>query len=162
MALEPITRTEKIMSGESLTPITREEMFLAKAAGMDVDTPEPITRREKFLSKISGGGGGGGASLETCSVAFCTDSWAVEPDDFVSITYSALVDGTITTKKVLCSDANFFGTYADVVKGTIFYCELTENFRSSYDSNTYYSELCDRLSWCFIIDGDGSIGFWND
>lgn len=33
MALEPITRTEQIMSGESLTPITREEMFLAKAGG---------------------------------------------------------------------------------------------------------------------------------
>ena len=57
MALEPITRAEQIMSGKSLEPITREEMFLAKAAGMDVNTPEPITRREMFLSKISGGGG---------------------------------------------------------------------------------------------------------
>lgn len=53
MALEPITRAEQIMSGESLTPITREEMFLAKAAGMDVFTPKPITRREMFLSQIS-------------------------------------------------------------------------------------------------------------
>lgn len=58
MALEPITRAEQIMSGEILEPITREEMFLAKAAGMDVTTPEPITRREMFLSQISGGGGG--------------------------------------------------------------------------------------------------------
>lgn len=57
MALEPITRAEQIMSGKSLEPITREEMFLAKAAGMDVDTPEPITRREMFLSNISGGSG---------------------------------------------------------------------------------------------------------
>lgn len=57
MALEPITRAEQIMSGESLDPITREEMFLAKAAGMDVDTPEPITRREMFLSMIQPGGG---------------------------------------------------------------------------------------------------------
>lgn len=59
MALEPITRAEQIMSGEGLTPITREEMFLAKAAGRDVETPPPITRREMFLSKISGGSGGG-------------------------------------------------------------------------------------------------------
>lgn len=64
MALEPITRAEQIMSGKSLEPITREEMFLAKAAGMDVDTPEPITRREMFLSKISGGSGGGGESAD--------------------------------------------------------------------------------------------------
>lgn len=59
MALEPITRAEQIMSGESLEPITREEMFLAKAAGMDVDTPEPITRREMFLSMIQPGDGSG-------------------------------------------------------------------------------------------------------
>ena len=49
------------MSGENLTPITRKEMFLAKAAGQDVETPEPITREEMFLSMISGGGGGGGS-----------------------------------------------------------------------------------------------------
>lgn len=59
--MEAITREEKIMSGENLTPITREEMFLAKAAGQDVKTPEPITRKEMFLSKISGGGTGGGS-----------------------------------------------------------------------------------------------------
>lgn len=63
MALEPITRAEQIMSGEGLTPITREELFLAKAAGMDVDTPEPITRREMFLSQISGGSGGGSSPV---------------------------------------------------------------------------------------------------
>jgi hypothetical protein len=55
--MEAITREEKIMSGENLTPITRKEMFLAKAAGQDVKTPQPITREEMFLSKISSGGG---------------------------------------------------------------------------------------------------------
>jgi hypothetical protein len=54
--MEAITREEKIMSGENLTPITRKEMFLAKAVGQDVKTPEPITREEMFLSKIGGGG----------------------------------------------------------------------------------------------------------
>ena len=64
--MEAITREEKIISGENLTPITRKEMFLAKAAGMDVETPEPITREEIFLSKIQGGSGGGtgGDSVE--------------------------------------------------------------------------------------------------
>lgn len=56
--MKAITRKEKIMSGENLTPITRKEMFLAKAAGQNVETPEPATREEMFLSKISGGSGG--------------------------------------------------------------------------------------------------------
>lgn len=47
------------MSGEKLTPITRKEMFLAKAAGQNIKTPEPITREEMFLSNISGGGTSG-------------------------------------------------------------------------------------------------------
>lgn len=40
-----------------MTPITRREMFMAKAAGEDVPTLEPVTREEYFLSQISGGGG---------------------------------------------------------------------------------------------------------
>ena len=57
--MDPITREEKLMVGEQLEPITRKEMFLAKAAGMDIETPEPITREEMFISMISGGGGAG-------------------------------------------------------------------------------------------------------
>ena len=38
-------------------PITREEQFLAAAAGEDVQTPEPITRTEQYLAKIAEGGG---------------------------------------------------------------------------------------------------------
>ena len=58
------------MAGEQLEPITRKEYFLAKAAGMDVETPEPITREEMFLSMISGGGtggSGGGGSIPSVS-----------------------------------------------------------------------------------------------
>lgn len=42
MALEPITRQEKIIAGQDLTP---------------------ITRMEKFLKQFGGGGGGGGGSV---------------------------------------------------------------------------------------------------
>ena len=45
MALEPITRKEKIIAGENLEPITRLEKFLKEYGG----------------SGGSGGGGGGGA-----------------------------------------------------------------------------------------------------
>lgn len=61
--MEAITREEKIISGENLTPITRKEMFLAKASGQDVKTPEPITREEMFLSKISSEGSGSDSAL---------------------------------------------------------------------------------------------------
>ena len=46
----------------NIKPITREEMFLAKAGGQDVETPEPITRREKLLQGIIDNGGGGGST----------------------------------------------------------------------------------------------------
>lgn len=62
--MDPITREEKLMAGEQLEPITRKEYFLAKAAGMDVETPEPITREEMFLSMISGGGTGGSGGAD--------------------------------------------------------------------------------------------------
>lgn len=42
---------------DNLNPITREELFLAKAAGMNVQTPTPITRVEKFLDRIGKTGG---------------------------------------------------------------------------------------------------------
>ena len=40
-----------------MDPITRKEMFLAKAAGQNVTTPKPITREEMFLAKIAENGG---------------------------------------------------------------------------------------------------------
>ena len=71
MAIEPITREEKLMakaSGEDLPeikPITRREMFLAKAGGQDIEVPTPITREEMFLQKIAeNGGGSGGGDLD--------------------------------------------------------------------------------------------------
>lgn len=50
-----------------LNPITRKEMFLAAAAGQDIELPKPITRKEMFLAKIaeqanSGGGNSGGGT----------------------------------------------------------------------------------------------------
>lgn len=48
----------------ALEPITREEKYLAKAAGQSVEVPEPITRKEMFLDAVAkrgGGSSGGGA-----------------------------------------------------------------------------------------------------
>ena len=41
------------------TPVTNEEKFAARAAGMVVDVPTPVTRMEKYLNAIGEGGGGG-------------------------------------------------------------------------------------------------------
>lgn len=49
---------------EKLDPITREEIFMAEAAGDSVPSLDPITRKEHFLKRIAenaGSGGGGGA-----------------------------------------------------------------------------------------------------
>lgn len=70
MALEPITRQEKIIAGENLTPITRMEMFLKNFVG-------------------SGGGSGGGAittlhinitsiNMETIEPIFTADKTPAE------------------------------------------------------------------------------------
>ena len=45
-----------------MEPVTRKEMFLAKAGGQSVATPEPITREEIFLQRIAENGGSGGGS----------------------------------------------------------------------------------------------------
>lgn len=58
MALEPITRQEKIIAGQDLTPITRMEMFLKQYGG--------------------GGGGGGGSDGATFTPSVSADgtlSW---------------------------------------------------------------------------------------
>lgn len=43
MALEPITRKEKIISGQDLTPITRMEKFLKDFGGGGGSVPKPLT-----------------------------------------------------------------------------------------------------------------------
>lgn len=57
---DAITRQEKLLAGVSIKPITREEMFLAKLAGQNVNTPEPITRKEKLMQRIIDNGISGG------------------------------------------------------------------------------------------------------
>lgn len=96
--MKAITREEKIISGENLTPITRKEMFLAKAAGMDVATPEPITREEMFLSKISGSGGGsGGTGGVELNIAYGD----TEPEDITKLWCKTSKAQKVTAKKEL-------------------------------------------------------------
>lgn len=61
---DPVTRQEQLLSaiatgGDIISPITREEMYLAYMAGdTSVVLPEPITRKEQFLYQACLNGGG--------------------------------------------------------------------------------------------------------
>lgn len=65
---EPVTRQEQLLSaiatgGDIISPVTREEMYLAYMAGdTSIVLPEPVTRKEQFLYQacMNGGGASGG------------------------------------------------------------------------------------------------------
>ena len=87
---DPVTRREQLLSaiatgGDILSPVTREEMYLAYLAGdTSVVLPEPITRKEQFLYQacLNGGGGGGGTEITDGIVvkARDADGYATEVD----------------------------------------------------------------------------------
>ena len=62
--MEAISRTEKILDGQDLEPISRKEHFLAKMMGKDVETPGPISREEHFLQAIIDKGTGSSEDVD--------------------------------------------------------------------------------------------------
>ena len=55
--LNPITRTERLLDGEDLTPTNREEMFIKRIYDKTQAIPEPVNRKEYFLKKAGEAGG---------------------------------------------------------------------------------------------------------
>ena len=111
-------------------PITREEMFLSRAGGYNVEVPEPITRKEMFLQKIientgsggsGGGSSGGGGSLEkTFTVKqevaeFLADFPTSECSRFLAV-YTSTNGSTVSGVKVNCGGKN---SNAIVMQGAI-------------------------------------------
>lgn len=75
---EPVTREEQLLSaiatgGNILSPVTRQEMYLAYLAGdTSINLPEPVTRKEQFFYQacLTGGSGGEGITpVGTKSIA---------------------------------------------------------------------------------------------
>lgn len=86
MELEPITRQEKIIAGQDLTPITRQEMFLKKFGG--------------------GGGSGGSADAVLYTAQTLTDAQKKQARDNIEAAITDFVvnatfsqDGTVSADK---------------------------------------------------------------
>jgi hypothetical protein len=66
--VEPITREEKLWSGEDIEPITREEQYIKHIYDKTQKIPsKPITRKEMLLEK-AGDGGGSDVTIKQLSV----------------------------------------------------------------------------------------------
>ncbi len=97
----------------ALEPITREEIFMAKAGGQNVETPEPITRKEQFLAAIAGnsGSGGGGTNSDVVHIG------AEAPTDNAALWVDTDEEGVnvVTTETPITTADN--GKFLRVVDG---------------------------------------------
>lgn len=163
--MKAITREEKIMSGENLTPITRKELFLAKAAGQVVETPMPITREEMFLDNIQGGSGGSTLPRQQ-KVVDITENGTVE----VTPDYGYTLSKVTANVNV---DAELFVDTGDVemfclIDGKL--STLEEELRERGGSGNVYIQMVETLpeklivsdpnfvSYCYVVDSTG-IGY---
>lgn len=104
---DPVTRQEQLLSaiatgGDIISPITREEMYLAYLAGdTSIALLEPITRKEQFLYQacLNGGSGGGGTEITDGIVvkARDADGYATEVDFYSG-------DGVVYPKQFVGSE----------------------------------------------------------
>ena len=89
MALEPITRQEKIIAGQDLTPITRMEMFLKQFGG-------------------GGGGGGGSADAVLYTAQTLTDAQKKQARENVDAAIADyIVNGTVNSDNTVTLDKTF-------------------------------------------------------
>ena len=135
---------------ENLTPITRKETFLAKAAGQDVETPTPVTREEVFLDAIAKGGGGGLPAVTSADngkvLGVVDGAWATQSNLFVvNVTLNAqyvnVADKTFSEisaaidagKEVVCIRNNTIYILASKLSSTIYFAD----FRAGANSMHY-------------------------
>ena len=105
MALEPITRKEKIIAGQDLTP---------------------ITRMEKFLKQYGGGGGGGGSTDAVLYTAqTLTDAQKQQARENIDAAIADfVVNGTINSDSTVTLDKTFVQIKEAVQAGKKVYAKL--------------------------------------
>lgn len=150
------------MAGEQLEPITRKEMFLAKAAGMDIKTPEPITREEMFISMISGGGTGGSGGGEKADICTLT---IVSGELIISDTATALLivpidtdEGYYKSSKTATEPFATLHNVENVKRRTVAFLRLTNSMRINADGCTVIAQFTAgavKYAAVFIDPSDG-------
>lgn len=151
--MEPLTRTELFLAkaaGQDVAlsePVTRVEKFLAAAAGQEVALPEPVTRVEQFLSavveKVASGGSGGGATEPYVE-------WTVDEEGY--ITEAALFGFTVVPERMFFNTRATSGGYIKLKKVDFSGCpNLTR-----IDAYAFYS--CNELETLELPNGITTIG----
>lgn len=144
------------MADELPTPASRKELYLAKAAGMDVDElPKPASRIEEYLNAIAEGGGGGGgyvlpiASADTLGGVKIGENLNIDANGVLSAAGGGGAAGAFKT--LTSADYNWpeTGTKNAVALWLLdpgnYYVDnsagLTTKVKvNAYDDNVYYTE----------------------
>lgn len=153
----------------ALEPITREEMFLAKAGGQEVTTPKPITRIERFLQaiidRLSGGGGGSSDGGAVQSVNGKTGAVELAYEDLKDKPFyeSGLVEvelvplGEFFPEDIFTKTTVFFlGESIELVDGDDY--EVNFNGKTYRDIGKFYSDSQGDAMYI----GDYGLGFGGD
>lgn len=141
----PDTRDEKYLAkaaGVEVAipyPETRNEKYLAKAGGMEIETPTPLTREEKYLNAIAEGGGGGSAILIEKTITTNGEYSAVddEADGYSSVSvdvansYTASDEGKVVSSGELVAQTSTTATANGTIDTTT-NNEVVVNVPNSY------------------------------
>ena len=115
----PITREEKLLNtlatgvASGVSPITREEQYLAYIAGETATKPDaPITRKEAFLDRVpQGGGGGGGVTIRNQNKTITENGTYTADSGYTGL-------GTVTVD-VQASGGTGENKLAQIIEGTV-------------------------------------------
>ena len=147
MALEPITRQEKIIAGQDLTPVTRKEMFLKQFGGGggggtdDVYLIKRIINGETGTEELQGDYAGALAARQSGKKLKFIDAFDFNGQELVYCeSFSYVYTPSLSEFKFVCYTGSNFNTYT-----------LTESGITSSGNNTHVESLyVDRVGGLFL------------